>query len=283
MTFARLQPLLLLLFAGIISPGAAQETAPAAPPILTNVAQVRQLTSKEAARALPVKLKGVMLAESDPRTLAIMIADETGGLYLRANTGLFGQFRRGDLLEVSGVSDPGEFAPMVRVSQARKIGTSTNPAPRSVSYHQLLTGALDAQWVELTGVVRRYIPPETNSTIWRILVAADGGVVSVRGTMPHDPKLKEDAEVCVQAICLYQFNKKRQVLTPILQLPSNQSVVLWADDNDHWSWRLAARVMGCFRRVRVPPDVKVADKADSVTLAASPHRPADQKDDYRAW
>jgi len=39
-------------------------------------------------------------------------------------------------------------------------------------------------------------------------------------------------------------------------------VVLWADENDHWSWRFAARMMGCFKRVRVSPDVrkKVADK-----------------------
>lgn len=39
-------------------------------------------------------------------------------------------------------------------------------------------------------------------------------------------------------------------------------VVLRADDNDHWSWRFAARITGCFKRVRVPPDVKknVADK-----------------------
>ena len=39
-------------------------------------------------------------------------------------------------------------------------------------------------------------------------------------------------------------------------------VVLRADENDHWSWRFAARIMGCFQRVRVPPDVRknVADK-----------------------
>lgn len=224
MTCARIQlALLTLLLAGALISGAAQEPASASL-VLTNVAQVRQLTSKEAAKALPVNLKGVMLAESDPRTRAIMIADETGGLYLLANSGLFAPYRRGDLLEVSGVSDPGEFAPIVKVSQARKIGTSTNPPPRTVSYHQLLTGALDAQWVELTGVVRRYISPETNSTIWRILIASDGGVISVRGNLPHDPKLNEDAEVRVQAICLYQFNQKRQVLTPILQLPSSESL-----------------------------------------------------------
>jgi hypothetical protein len=39
-------------------------------------------------------------------------------------------------------------------------------------------------------------------------------------------------------------------------------VVLRADEKDHWSWRFAARITGCFKRVRVPPDVrkKVADK-----------------------
>jgi Domain of unknown function (DUF4336) len=39
-------------------------------------------------------------------------------------------------------------------------------------------------------------------------------------------------------------------------------VVLQADENDHWTWRVAARVMGCFKRLRVPPDVKkkVVDK-----------------------
>ena len=39
-------------------------------------------------------------------------------------------------------------------------------------------------------------------------------------------------------------------------------VVLRADENDHWTWRFAARITGCFKRVRVSPDVKkkVADK-----------------------
>lgn len=205
-------------------PASAQSPEAPAPVQLTNVVQVRQLTMQQATNALPVKLRGVILAEADPRGRAVMIADTTGGLYLLANGNLFNPFRRGDLLEVEGVSDPGQFAPIVRVARARKIGTTTNPPPRQVTYHQLITGALDAQWVELTGIVRRYIPPEPGSDIWRILLASDGGIVSVRGALPHDAQLKEDSEVRVQAICLYQFNQKRQVLTPVLQLPTGRSV-----------------------------------------------------------
>lgn len=224
MPFARATPACFgLLLAGMLSAfGAA--TPPLPPLLLTNVIQVRELTSADAKRAIAVKLRGTMLAESDPRGHAIIVADPTGGLYLQSDGNLLSQFHRGDLLEVEGVSDPGQFAPIVRVAKAQKLGTSTNPPPRTVTYHQLLTGALDAQWVELTGVVRRYIPPEAGSDIWRVLVASDGGVVSARGVLPHDPNLKEDSEVRLQAICLYQFNQKRQVLTPILQLLNGQGI-----------------------------------------------------------
>lgn len=93
-----------------------------------------------------------------------------------------------------------------------------------MTYHQLITGALDAQWIELTGVVRRYIPPESGSDIWRIPDRFRWRRRFGARALPHDPNLKEDSEVRVQAICLYQFNQKRQVLTPILQLPTGRSV-----------------------------------------------------------
>jgi hypothetical protein len=40
-------------------------------------------------------------------------------------------------------------------------------------------------------------------------------------------------------------------------------IVLSAGPEDHWSWRCAARITGCYGRARVPPDVKkkIVDKA----------------------
>jgi hypothetical protein len=55
-----------------------------------------------------------------------------------------------------------------------------------------------------------------NSTVWRILLAANGGVVPVRSGSRRHPDIQEDAEVRVRAVCLYQFNQRRQVLSPIL-------------------------------------------------------------------
>ena len=54
-------------------------------------------------------------------------------------------------------------------------------------------------------------------------------------------------------------------------------IVCSAGRNDHFSWRLGARMTGCYERVRVPPDArkKVEDKAGAArSLRAMLDRPA---------
>jgi len=54
-------------------------------------------------------------------------------------------------------------------------------------------------------------------------------------------------------------------------------IVCCASAGDHWSWRWAARVTGCYQRVRVPPDArkKIPDKAAAArSLHAMLQRPA---------
>jgi signal transduction histidine kinase len=190
---------------------------PATP--LTNVSQVRDLSVAEAALGLPVKLQGVVITGAAPKDRALILADATAGLYLLADTNQTLLFQRGDFLEVGGVTDPGEFAPIVKVTAVRRLGTAEVPAPRKVLYQELVAGARDGQWVEISGVVRRYLNPATNSDVWRILLATDGGLLWVRGSTPRDPQIQEDAEIQVQAVCFCQFNRKRQILRPVLEVP----------------------------------------------------------------
>jgi hypothetical protein len=54
-------------------------------------------------------------------------------------------------------------------------------------------------------------------------------------------------------------------------------IVLCAGAKDHWTWRGAARITGCYERVRVPPDVrkKILDKtAAARSIHAMLERPA---------
>lgn len=56
-------------------------------------------------------------------------------------------------------------------------------------------------------------------------------------------------------------------------------IVCWAGAKDHWTWRLAARLTGCYRQVRVPPDArtKIVDKtAAARSLRLMLERPAER-------
>lgn len=56
-------------------------------------------------------------------------------------------------------------------------------------------------------------------------------------------------------------------------------IVLCAGAQDHWTWRYAARITGCYERVRVPPDVrkKIPDKAAAArSIRAMLERPAER-------
>ncbi len=119
-------------------------------PTLTQVAQIRRLSLAQADRHYPVKLRGVVLDYSSLPTL--FIADQTGGIYVKATTNQ--TFLQGQLVELDGVSDGGRFAPMVVPSSLKVVGLGDLPPPRDVSFQRIATGADDSQWVRLTGIVR---------------------------------------------------------------------------------------------------------------------------------
>lgn len=211
------------------APGGSPELQSLSPvDVLTNAEQIRELGPSQTARAIPVSLTGVMIDGADPASQAVILADRTAGIYVRANRGtnMFIACHRGDLLEIRGVTDPGQFAPIVIASSARKVGTTRIPAPQPVTYQQLITGGLDGQWVEINGVIRQCIQAASATVVHRIIVASDGGLVSVRYYPKPGETIEADAEVRIRAVCLYQFNQRRQVLTPVLQIPRGDSVMV---------------------------------------------------------
>ena len=207
----------LLALAGSAAHLAAKEPAPEE--VLTHATQIRELPPAQTARALPVNVTGVIIDDSSPAGHAVILADQTADIYVFCSEEILTNYHQGDLVAVQGVTDPGQFAPIVVARTVRKLGTAPLPATLPVSYQQLITGALDSQWVEITGVVRHCFDPAPGSDIRRIIVAVDGGLVPVRFSAAKAPEIQVDAEVRIQAVCLYQYNQKRQVLSPVLQIP----------------------------------------------------------------
>jgi signal transduction histidine kinase len=106
----------------------------------------------------------------------------------------------------------------------RRIGKGNIPEPRVAALDDLLSGRLDAQWVEVSGVVRRAkstpdgLELEVNlqNGAGRIFAYAHG----------RDRAVVVDSTVRLRGVCYYQFNKARQAIRPYLSIPEGETIVL---------------------------------------------------------
>ena len=178
----------VLLFAGLLLAGqgfagpAANAESTMEPPgalrTITTAHEAHSLSSKEAARAYPIHLRAVVTyfdpQESAKRT-ALFVHDSTGSIYVEVAKSLLESLPAGSLIDLRGVSNPGEFAPIVAQPQIKVIGYSGLPAdaPRP-SLARLLSGAEDGQWVEVEGVVHSVIEDDHHVSLQ--LTMADGSI-----------------------------------------------------------------------------------------------------------
>lgn len=185
--------------------------------VLTNAAQIRNLTVAEARRALPVRMRGVVVTEAGPvGDRAVVISDTSAGVYVLGPTNIFSSIHRRDLLEIEGVTDPGEFAPIILVKSFRSLGTRPVREPLQVTFDQMIAGSLDGQLVEVSGVVRSWALNTNEFGVWHMELAVGGGRLTVTSNGQHPAEVEQDAEVRVEGVCFYQFNSRRQVLSPLV-------------------------------------------------------------------
>ena len=200
-------------------------SAPVSAATLTNAAQVRALTREDAAKQISVRLRGVVLDEAG-QDEGLVIQDATAGVYLTGPNSTVAKIRRGDLIEVEGVSDPGGFAPIVRLQKYRKLGTAPIPEPQHVTFEQLITGKLDAQWVEVSGIVRGSEPINFGSVRGKMELATGGERLAIRTSDPVAADSYVDAEVTLRGICFNQHNANRQIVSPMLHVPPGSSILV---------------------------------------------------------
>ncbi len=120
--------------------------------LLTNAVDVISLSAEQASRPLKVSLTGVVTAADPVLKGRFFVQDSTGGVFVDNVNG-----RRpepGDVVEVSGITYAGAFAPTVTAPRVRKIGAAPLPPAKPVSVEQLMSGSEDSQRIEISGLVR---------------------------------------------------------------------------------------------------------------------------------
>ncbi len=183
---------------------------------LTTAHAAHSLTEEEAARAYPVHIKGVVTYFDrgiDPRRIALFVHDETGGIFVALPFQPFLPIRPGTLLDITGVTGAGDFAPIVDRPIVKIIGQSHLPdrAPL-VSLTHLLTGAEDGQWVEVEGVGSSMV--QRGNNVFIEIETGDGRLSAATTAQPGvDYSGLIDAEVRVRGVAAPIFGKKAQMLS----------------------------------------------------------------------
>ncbi len=129
--------------------------------VLTNVAQIRALLPEQAAQQLPVQVRGV-LTFIDPEFHVAFVRDETGSSYFSPRLTPQSPAVKcvaGDLIELTGVTSPGRFAPQIvngsnAALRVRVLGHPGLPEPRRLAPQELANPVNHSEWIEVVGTVR---------------------------------------------------------------------------------------------------------------------------------
>ena len=128
------------------------QSAPNANDTLTNAADVLALPAKAALRGIPITVKGIVTAAQTNWLGRFFVQDSSGGVFVDNRTSQ--QPVPGDVVEVSGISYPGGYAPVITKPHWKKLGTAPLPEAKPITTERLMSGVEDSQRVEVSGIVR---------------------------------------------------------------------------------------------------------------------------------
>jgi signal transduction histidine kinase len=186
---------------------------------ITEVEKIRTLSREEAARALPVRLTGAVtycgwenfvLHDGQSSVFVDFRFSKSQGHWSGPIPDL-SLLEPGAGVEIEGVTDPGGFSPMVLAVKFRRIGLQPIPPPIRPTAEKLLSGALDTQWVEVEGVVRKFDDYSGGPDCLTLLVGGHPCPVLLRNRLGLPREQVVDAKVRVRGVVLNLANLRSQM------------------------------------------------------------------------
>ena len=203
-------------------------------PVLRSVAAIRKLSAEQASNALPASLTGVVTFADDDWG-QIFLQDSTGGIYIKYSGSTF-SLSQGQRVVATGITGPGDYAPVLLAPKFRKLGDGGLPKPRQITQEQALSGGLDSQFIEVEGIIH---PARNNQNPKHMSVALFSSIGQIHvelgpefGSIDYLHKL-EDARVRIRGVCGTIFNSRRQLIGIQLSVskPENIRVLDPGDTN----------------------------------------------------
>lgn len=191
---------------------------PAATP-LTTIAAIRDSGLQTSRAGRPVHVRAVV-TYYDNVAPNLFVQDRTGGIWVDLRGLKATPPRPGQLLDLRGTVGLG-FTPYIAQPRWTSLGIAPLPRPIPLSYDQAITGRYDSQWAQIDGVVRSF-SKQAEGDVLVMDVAAPMGSFKVR--VPNYraafPMHLVDATVRFQGVCGSSFNRRNQLVSVHLMMPS---------------------------------------------------------------
>jgi PAS domain S-box-containing protein len=183
---------------------------------LETIRDVRDLPSESARLRYPIHVRGVV-TYADKTLNDLFVQDSTAGIYVNSDATAL-PLHSGQLVEITGMSGPGDFASQIENPKIHVVGHAPLPTPKRVSGEEFVTGAEDSQFVEVEGIVRS--AAEIQNRL--LLHVASGTVIIPVYVLDHKPTPEDllGAKVVVQGVSGGTYNPRMQFLGAILLAPS---------------------------------------------------------------
>jgi PAS domain S-box-containing protein len=120
--------------------------------VLTEAAQVLNLSPTEADRRYPVNLKAVVTC-FDARAELLFVQDDTAGIYVWAYRPTF-SVKPGEVVRIHGTTAAGGYSPIVSLAELERTGESKRLRVKNASLEDMAAGREDAQLVAVEAIVR---------------------------------------------------------------------------------------------------------------------------------
>jgi signal transduction histidine kinase len=179
-------------------------------PVLTTVAQMRNLSLEEAARGYPVRLKCLVVGRLIPPTFVIQDGTGTIPVFREGETNIYWP---GQQIQLEGITDPGMFATRITAQRVTVTGTAPLPPPVKLTMEDLAFGKARADYGELQGIVRSTYWDEPNRRL-EMHVALGTSRLEVYVFDPGETNCQwlVDASVSMRGVVSSRFNQQRQWL-----------------------------------------------------------------------
>ncbi|MFP4541095.1 MAG: hypothetical protein ACLFR7_05660, partial [Opitutales bacterium] len=224
----------------------ATDSTAAASADLRLAAEVHALSSTEAAKGRPVHIFGTVVW-SHPEEPYFFLHDSSRGVKVHLDPSIDWRPQPGFSVELYGHSAMGAFAPVVQAMSLQTHGFVELPKAEAVSLGEAMSGARDAQWVEISGYVRGV---EHDSEWTRVYHTTPLGEFVARTR--RDPSLDrlKDTVARLQGVCVIDANARRQVEGVVFMVPSSEFFAV-VDAPPAAPEELALRSLGSLREYQL--------------------------------